>query len=556
MFRPAPNLCAACLTLLIGCLAGCGDDGGTGGDGAVDLGRSDDGGTPGSLDMPPPPPCTPSGPLTLRNVIPMPASVVENGGAFCLSQAAEIRVDTGSAELLSVGQALAARLRPSTGYALPVNAADGAPAAGSIQLTSAGADATLGDEGYQLTITPGLVRIAAYRPAGLFRAVQTLRQLLPAAIEQPTVHDGPWPIATGAISDAPRFAWRGAMLDVARHFFSVADVERYIDLLAYYKINRFHLHLSDDQGWRIAIQSWPALTTVGGSTEVGGAKGAFYYSSADYQNIVAYAAARYITVIPEIDGPGHTNAALASYAQLNCNNVAPALYTGTSVGFSSLCIGNANTKMFVSQVLGELAQMTPSPYLHIGGDEASSTSAADYAQYMNDAQATVKQLNKIAIGWGDIANATLAAGTIAQHWNPFSGTTAQQAVQQHAKVILSPANRTYLDMKYDSSTPLGQEWAGDVNEQQAYQWEPATLIPGVGEGDILGIESALWTETIITRGDIDYMTFPRLAGHAEIGWSPAAGRNWDEYKLRIASHGPRLTALGVNFYKSARIPWP
>jgi hexosaminidase len=183
------------------------------------------------------------------------------------------------------------------------------------------------------------------------------------------------------------------------------------------------------------------------------------------------------------------------------------------------------------------------------------TSASDYAQFMQSAQAIVQGLSKQPVGWGDIAKTTLIAGAIAQHWDPTSGTTAQEAVQQGAKVIMSPANRAYLDMKYDMHTPIGTEWAGDVNEQQAYQWDPATLYMGVGESDILGVESPLWTETVLTLADIEYMAFPRLAGHAEIGWSPSSGRNWDEYKRRIGAHGPRLTTMGVNYYKSTLIPW-
>ena len=173
--------------------------------------------------------------------------------------------------------------------------------------------------------------------AGLFHGVQTLRQLLPPRVEASTVQPGPWTIAGVHITDHPRFAWRGAMLDVARHFFDLGEVKRYIDLLAMYKVNVLHLHLADDQGWRIEIDSWPRLTTYGGSTEVGGGPGG-YYTKAQYAELVKYAQDRHIMVVPEIDMPGHTNAALASYAELNCDGVAPPLYTGTSVGFSSLCI--------------------------------------------------------------------------------------------------------------------------------------------------------------------------------------------------------------------------
>jgi hexosaminidase len=260
-------------------------------------------------------------------------------------------------------------------------------------------------------------------------------------------------------------------------------------------------------------------------------------------------------LIPEIDGPGHVNAALASYADLNCNGVAPPLYTGVLVGFSSLCIGKAITNMFVKDVLGELAAITPGPYLHVGGDEAKTTSATDYKTFINDTQAAVQATGKLMIGWADISQTTLMSTTIAQHWDFKNPMNAVNAAQQHIKLILSPADRTYLDMKYDMNTALGLNWAGYVEVDQAYSWDPATLVVGVGEGDLVGIESPLWSETLTTIADIEYMAFPRLAGHAEIGWSPASGRSFAEYRNRIGAHGPRLTAMGVHFYASPLIPW-
>ena len=491
---------------------------------------------------------------TLGNLVPLPVAITPDGGQFCLPATAAIEVDPPTPELLAVGQYLAAHLRPATGFALDVHAAT-TPQLGNIHLAKIQGKSMLGEEGYALTISAEGVTLAAVQPAGLMRGIQTLRQLLPAAIESPTLQPGPWPLATGTVTDQPRFAWRGVLLDVARHFFGVADVKRFIDDAAFYKINRLHLHLTDDQGWRLAITSWPQLSAIGGSTEVGGATGQFFYSQAEFADIVAYAAARYIAVVPEIDMPGHSNAALASYADLNCDLTATALYTGANVGFSSLCIDATPTAKFVSDVLGEVAQLTPGAWLHIGGDEAKSTSAADYATFLQALQPAVAATGKKLIGWADIGHAPLTAGAIVQHWNPYDMTSVQLAVQQHAQVILSPANRAYLDMKSDTETPLGQVWAGLVDEQQAYAWDPATEVPGVAEADILGVEAALWTETIVTLADIEVMAFPRLAGLAEGGWSPAASNDWAAYRLRIASHGPRLTAMGVGFYRSGRIPW-
>jgi hexosaminidase len=361
------------------------------------------------------------------------------------------------------------------------------------------------------------------------------------------------------VEDSPRFAWRGTMLDVARHFFTVQQVERYIDQAALYKINALHLHLSDDQGWRIAINGWPRLATYGGSTAVGGGKGG-YYTQADYTAIVRYAAARYMTVVPEIDGPGHTNAALASYAELNCDGKAPPLYTGTDVGFSSWCIAKPVTYELLNDVLGQLAKLTPGPYVHIGGDEAHSTTAADYATFIEKVGPIVSKYGKKMVGWNEIGAAKIPPGSVAQYWNTAKGSengtqTARDAVAQGVKVVMSPPNHTYLDMKYDESTPLGQDWAGLIEVRDSYEWDPATLVDGVTEKDVLGVEAPLWSETIVTNDDIDYMTYPRLPAIAEIGWSPQARRSWDDFRVRLAAQGPRWSAMSVHFYRSPQVPW-
>ena len=511
---------------------------------------------PAPKPKPPTPTPTPtSPPNTIGNIIPMPVSVTSTGGSFVLPSTADIYVQPGTAELIAIGQYLADKLNPSTGYGLQVLTTTGTPPSGNIYLTTAGGDPALENEGYQLTVSSSLVTLVAYQPPGLFRGIQTIRQLLPAAVESATPQPGPWTIATGTVRDYPRFPWRGSMLDVARHFFSVADVERYIDLMAYYKLNVFHFHLTDDQGWRIMINSWPNLALYGGGTQVGGTCTNCYYTQAQYSDIVAYAQSRYITVVPEIDMPGHTNAALASYAELNCNGVAPARYTGTNVGFSSLCISKPITYTFVDDVIRELAALTPGTYIHVGGDEASSTTTADYVSFVSQVQTIVQSYGKQMIGWEEVAQINgLSTTSVAQHWNT-TASFAPTAVQKGAKVLMSPANKAYLDMKYYRKTQLGQTWAGLINTQTGYEWDPATIVSGVPESSVLGVEAPLWTETIVTRSDIDYMAYPRLPGYAELGWSPAAGRNWTEYRVRLGSHGPRLTALGVNFYRDTVVPW-
>jgi hexosaminidase len=263
-------------------------------------------------------------PAPLDRVVPAPASVKAGGAPYRITRDTAIRVD-GSPEARRVGEYLADLLRPSTGYRVPLTT-HGTP---GIRLRLA--KGPFGAEGYRLDSGRDGVTLTAAAPAGLFHGVQTLRQLLPAAVEKDTAQPGPWLVAGGTITDRPRYAYRGAMLDVSRHFFTVAQVKRYIDELALYKINELHLHLSDDQGWRIAVDSWPRLAAYGGSTQVGGGRGG-HYTKAQYEDIVRYAASRYLEVVPEIDMPGHTNAALASYAGLNCDGTAPPLYTGTDVG--------------------------------------------------------------------------------------------------------------------------------------------------------------------------------------------------------------------------------
>jgi hexosaminidase len=353
------------------------------------------------------------------------------------------------------------------------------------------------------------------------------------------------------ITDTPRFAWRGAMLDVSRHFIGADDVKRYIDLMALYKLNRLHLHLADDQGWRIVIGSRPNLTERGGSTQVGGGPGG-YFTKAQFAEIVAHATSRFITVVPEIDMPGHTNAALASIAELNCDGVAPPLYTGIRVGFSALCVTKEDTYIFVNDVVREIAAMVPTPYFHIGGDEVEKLTPDQYRRFVERVEKIVHSHGKTMIGWGEVAPANIAPTSIVQHWRRDSSVLH---VARGGKVIMSPGPKAYLDMKYDSTTVLGLRWAGLIEVRDAYDWNPGALLPDIPEHAVLGVEAPLWAETLVKLQDYEFMAFPRLIGIAEVGWSTRANHGWDEFRLRLARHGPRLTALGVNFYRSPQIPW-
>ena len=356
----------------------------------------------------------------LQSLVPVPVSVqARSGVTHTLTAATKIYTAPAARD---VGTFLAGVLRPSTGYALPVSDATGTPADG-ISLLLSGAPGTVGQQGYQLDVAANGIVLRANTSEGLFAGVQTLRQLLPAKVESATAQSGPWTVPGALIVDYPRFAYRGAMLDVARHFHPVATVKRYIDQLALYKINYFHLHLTDDQGWRIVIDSWPRLATYGGSTQVGGGAGG-YYTKAQYSDIVQYAASRQITVVPEIDMPGHTNAALASYAELNCDGEAPPLCTGHR-GRLLLAVRRTRRSPTSSSTTWsrELAALTPGPYLHIGGDEAHATTDADYQTFMNRALPIVKKYGKTVLGWHEFVKTTTDTAAIPQYW----GTTTSNA---------------------------------------------------------------------------------------------------------------------------------
>ena len=489
--------------------------------------------------------------VALGSVVPAPAEVRPHGSAFRLTDRTVIAAPPSAR---GVADRLAAALRPATGYRLPVvgRVPAGAPA---ITLAPGHGEARLGAEGYRLSVRRSGVTVRAGGNAGLFAGVQTLRQLLPAAIDAATPQRARWTVAGGEIVDRPRFAYRGAMLDVARHFHTPAEIKRYIDEISRFKVNHLHLHLSDDQGWRIAIDSWPRLTEVGGAPGTGvDGTGGGYLTKADYRDLVRYAAQRYVTIVPEIDMPGHVNAAQVAYPELTCDGVAPPPRTDTAVGYSSLCIGKEITYRFVEDVIRELAAMTPGPYLHIGGDEAHATSDADYLAFQQRVLPLVGKYGKTAYGWNEIARAPAARDAVAQYWGlETENATLAAAVAGGTKVVMSPANRAYLDMKYDPTTRLGLSWAAYIEVATAYDWDPGTHVRGVPESAVLGVEAPLWSETLRSLDDIEFMAFPRLAAIAELGWS--ARRDWASFRTRIGAYGPRWTARDVDFHRSPQIDW-
>jgi hexosaminidase len=503
---------------------------------------------------------SPEAKLAFDRVIPKPISANATGKTFLITKNTTIVADSRSTELGDVANYLAENLKTMTG--LSVNVTSKAEE-GAILLTLGGST-SLGDEGYELQIDEKQVKITANKPAGVFHGIQTFRQII--ADKDDKASSDKWDVATGTITDYPEYAWRGSMLDVARHFFSVEDVKRYIDLLSYYKINILHLHLSDDQGWRIEIKSWPNLTAIGSQSQVGGGKGGFY-TQEQYKEIVAYAESRFITIVPEIDLPGHINAALVSYpdellpgppirleAGEKPRPVAGQPHTGIEVGFSTLTFKKKeSTFKFVNDVIREIAAITPGPYFHVGGDEAQVTKKTDYIEFVNRFKEIVNANGKIMIGWEEIAQADLDSTAIVQYWH--SRDYAKMAAEKGARIIFSPSTKAYLDMQYDSTSRIGLNWAAYIEVDSSYQWDPAKLVPGIEREQIKGVEAPLWTETVVTMDDIEYLVFPRMPGIAEIGWTPSSSRNWDDYRVRLSNHAKPWKAMGIDFYRSPKIEW-
>lgn len=479
-------------------------------------------------------------------IIPKPISYEERSGKFLITKNTSIYVkgnnEAETAELSKIAEILKEKLKPSTGFDLNIIKGENLSTS-SIYLTTIGGEEAQGNEGYKMITTPENIKIIAYKPEGVFRGIQTLRQLLPPESEKSVlVTNVEWSIPSSTISDKPEYQYRGLMIDVARHFFTEEEIKRQIDYAAQYKINKVHLHLTDDQGWRIEIKKYPDLTLIGGSTEVGGGPGG-YYTQEQFKSIVKYAADRYIEIVPEIDMPGHSNAALASYGFLNPDGKRKPLYTGTDVGFSSFMTHSEKTYEFINDVIKEISEISPSKYIHIGGDEAESTKKADYDYFVGRVSKIVESYGKTPIGWDPIdTSPEINSSVVLQNWKDSN----EAAREKKMKMIISIASRTYLDMKYNKSTPYGLDWAGYIPIETAYKWDPTEYAP---KDLILGLEAPLWTETISNVEQMDFMIYPRLLGYAEIGWTPKELRNWDEYKIRLEKQGERLTNQGINYYK-------
>ncbi len=490
--------------------------------------------------------------LSSENLIPMPSSIIATNSGFRLDQYTRIETSPNNNSLQEVAAYLTDKITEKTGLRLDTSIDESQDNEAVIFLLQKEDKPWPNDEAYTLSISKDSLILEAPTAKAAFRGVQTIRQLIPE-ISNDTLAEHPiWPIATGIIEDHPNFEYRGSMLDVARHFFSVEDVKKYIDLLAYYKINVLHLHLSDDQGWRIEIKSWPKLTEIGGSTEVGGEAGGFF-TQEDYKDIVAYATARHMMIVPEIDMPGHTNAASVSYPFLDGTGKTPQLYQGTRVGFSTFNTRKDTVYSFIDDVVREISAISPGPYFHIGGDESHATKKADYLYFVNRVEKIVQKHGKKMIGWDEVAQADLDSTSIAQFWD--NERNAKMALAKGMKVILSPAKKTYLDMQYDTLSKHGLHWAAYIPVDTAYVWTPETYVDQIPKDMILGVEAPLWSETISNIEELEYLAFPRVIGYSELSWSLEENRDWENFRVRLANQTPFLDMMDVKYYASPRIDW-
>jgi hexosaminidase len=481
-----------------------------------------------------------SGTTPALPLIPWP-TVVEPLGEPAVALAV-VRVDAPDEELVQ----LAGELLRAGGSRVD----DEAPVAVTLRLDAdSGPAGSASPERYSLRVTGQGVIATAPERVGLLHAVRTLRQLLGAP-------GGPDAVPCVGVHDAPRYRWRGLSFDIVRHYFGPADLRAVVDLVAAYKLRVLHLHLTDDQGWRIELPSRPELTEKASQTQVGGGP-AGYLSGDDYRDLQRYAAARFVTVVPEIDLPGHVNAATHTYADLNPDGRATDVYEGIEVGFSRLWYDLPATEPFLRDVLGDLARLTDGPYVHVGGDEVHKMEVAEYARFVELAGGIVHDAGKTPVMWQEAARGELRPGTLLQYWDPQAdGTPFVKAAQAGARFIMSAANRAYLDMKYTPEHPLGLHWAGYVELRDAYEWEPEEVIPGLPADAIEGVSAAVWTETLTTRDELFSMLLPRLPAVAEVAWTAHSAKDWTAFRARVAGQAPAWRDSGWEFHPTPQVDWP
>jgi len=510
--------------------------------------------------------------------------------------------DPASTELRTLSELLVAPLRAASGLPLPISpepASDDATNVLSIRLTPD--QASREPEGYRLLVgQPGAV-LSAPTTAGLLHGLQTLRQLLPPELERgvrlvsvwgrdsaPTKDSAPspparWVIPAVEIEDAPRFRYRGILLDVARWYYPPAFIEKLIDLLALYKLNTLHLHLTDDQGWRLEIKKYPRLTGVGAwrkETIVGqhfdpyvgdGTPHGGFYTQDQMRELVAYAAARHVTIIPEIEMPGHARAALAAYPELSCTGGPFEVSTRWGVHEDIFC-PSERTFAFLEDVLSEVMRLFPSQYIHIGGDEVPKTQwkKSPVAQelirleglaneeelqgyFIRRIEDFLRAHGRRLIGWDEILEGGLAPEVTVMSWRGVEGGI--EATRQGHDVIMTPANRTYFD--YYQGDPAGEPLAigGSLPLDSVYAFEPVpSELTGEQAAHVIGSQGNVWTEYIATAEHVEYMVFPRMLALSEVLWSPRETRNYAQFVSRLTVNSKHLDALGVNYAKHFESP--
>jgi hexosaminidase len=515
-------------------------------------------------------------PALAQHIVPQPSKITTRAGRFVLTPRTTIVTDRAS---VALGHQLARYLEPATGFELRVQVAV-APAAGSIALRLDESLAQLGREGYTLDVRPSGITARAAAEPGLFYAIQTIRQLLPAEIfRKATVEGVDWRVPAMSIEDAPRFAWRGGHLDVARHFMPREFIEKYIDLLALHKLNTLHLHLTDDQGWRLEIVRYPLLTGIGAwrkETLVGRyqreSQGRYdatphggFYSQADAKEIVAYARARHVTVVPEIEMPGHAVAAIAAYPELGVTGQPMEVATRWGI-FSDIYNAEPATVSFLQNVLAEVIRIFPGRYIHIGGDEAekSKWKASPAMQdrikalklkdehelqswFIRQMDAFLTAHGRRLVGWDEILEGGLAENAVVMSWRGTKGGI--EAARAGHDVVMTPTSHTYFDY-YQSKDREKEPLAigGFLPLDVVYGYEP---IPEELEArfarHVLGAQAQLWTEYMPTPKHVEYMAFPRLAALAEVVWTPKDRREYSTFMQRLPTHLERLRILDVKY---------
>ena len=512
-------------------------------------------------------------------IIPKPLAMQVHDGHFVLTNSTAITTSSSDADVTESIQWFIDKIATSTGYHLSTKRSS--KNAISLILNKQ-ADVSLHDEGYTLKVTPSMVTITANKPAGLFYGLQTVLQLLPPSIASVTeVQNVKWTMPCVDIKDVPRFAWRGLMLDVSRHFFTKQEVEEYIDQMARYKYNTLHLHLADDQGWRIEIKSLPELTKVGAwRVKRTGRWGTFmaafagepatdggFYTQEDMKEIIKYAQDRFITILPEIDVPAHSLALIASYPNLSCTQLPYSVNAGGK-GYERndnvLCIGNDSTFTMLDKIFTEIAALFPNPYIHIGGDEAykgfwdecpkcQKRMADEHLKNVDELQSyfvkrvenIVESKGKKLIGWDEILEGGLAPNATVMSWRGMSGGIA--AAKMGHEVVMTPWDYCYLDL-YQGEPSGEPPTYGLCRLSDSYNYEPVP--DSIDEKYILGGQGNLWTESVPTFRHAEYMTWPRAIALSEVYWSTKANKNWTDFITRLEKQFPRLDAANVKYATS------